>query len=153
MSEQYLLKRPEFMKDPKRVGRGTSAGQGKTCGRGQKGQLSRSGSKHRPWFEGGQMPLQRRIPKRGFKNFTKIEYQIINIKTLSMLSMSEITPEVLLEKGQISNSKKPIKILGGGELKTSVKVYADIFSESALAKIKQAGGEAIVRQRSNIKTS
>ncbi len=145
--EQYTVKRPDSLKRRKRVGTGPSAGGGKTAGRGHKGQMARSGSKHRAWFEGGQMPLQRRLPKRGFNNVFKKFYQIVNVEQLNKLDAAEINPELLFKKGLIEDSSLLIKVLGNGEFKKSVKVIADSFSASASEKIKSAGGEAIVRQK------
>lgn len=146
--EQYIIKKPDSIKKRKRVGTGPSAGGGKTAGRGHKGQMSRSGSKHRAWFEGGQMPLQRRIPKRGFTNaIFKKYYQIINVSQIEKIDSTDITPEVLFKNGLIEDAGKLIKVLGNGELKKSVKVIVDSFSASASEKIKNAGGEAIIRKR------
>ncbi|PKL19229.1 MAG: 50S ribosomal protein L15 [Spirochaetae bacterium HGW-Spirochaetae-5] len=145
--EQYTIRKPESIKKRKRVGTGPSAGGGKTCGRGHKGQMARSGSTHKPGFEGGQMPLQRRIPKRGFNNtvFKKF-YQIVNIEQIDKLDASEINPELLFKKGLIEDTSKLIKILGNGEFKKSVKVIADSFSSSASEKIRSAGGEPVIRK-------
>jgi large subunit ribosomal protein L15 len=145
--EQYTIRKPESIKKRKRVGTGPSAGGGKTCGRGHKGQMARSGSTHKPGFEGGQMPLQRRIPKRGFNNtvFKKF-YQIVNIEQIDKLDASEITPELLFKKGLIEDTSLLIKILGNGEFKKSVKVIADSFSSSASEKIRNAGGEPVIRK-------
>lgn len=145
--EQYTIRKPESIKKRKRVGTGPSAGGGKTCGRGHKGQMARSGSTHKPGFEGGQMPLQRRIPKRGFNNtvFKKF-YQIVNIEQIDKLDASEINPELLFKKGLIEDTSKLIKILGNGEFKKSVKVIADSFSSSASEKIRNAGGEPVIRK-------
>lgn len=145
----YLLKKPETHKDRKRVGRGTSSGHGKTSCRGTKGQHSRAGSKRWAWFEGGQMPLQRRIPKRGFNNIHKIYYQVVNLQEIEKIGLSEINPEILEENRIIRNSCDPVKILGRGELKKPVKVIADAFSSSAKEIITKAGGEAIIRKNVN----
>ena len=146
--EQYTIKKPDSIKRRKRVGTGPSAGGGKTSGRGHIGQMSRSGSKHRAWFEGGQMPLQRRIPKRGFTNAVfKKYYQIVNISQIDKIDSGEINPEILFKNGLIEDANKLIKILGNGELKKSAKVIADSFSASASEKIKNAGGEAVLRKR------
>ncbi|HDP79769.1 MAG TPA: 50S ribosomal protein L15 [Spirochaetes bacterium] len=139
----YKLKKPDSHKSRKRIGRGMSSGHGKTSCRGQKGQLSRSGSKHRPWFEGGQMPLQRRVPKRGFKNKFRTEYDVVNIGQLAKLEVSEVTPEVLIKK-RLARKGEMIKILGNGELSKAVKVYADAFSKSAKEKIEKAGGSVVI---------
>jgi large subunit ribosomal protein L15 len=146
MAEQYLLKKPDCIKDRKRVARGTSSGHGKTGCRGQKGQLSRSGSKKMVGFEGGQMPIQRRVPKRGFTNIFKKYYQLVSLSQIDKINLAEITPEILVQNNVIKRSDKLVKILGTGELKKSVKVYADAFSDSASKVIVGAGGEAIIRQ-------
>ncbi|KAA0228325.1 50S ribosomal protein L15 [candidate division KSB1 bacterium] len=134
-------------KKAKRVGRGEGSGHGGTSTRGHKGQYSRSGSKRRPWFEGGQMPLQRRIPKRGFNNIFRTVYQSINLERLNKLDgIAQITPEVLLEKRLIRKKNVPIKVLGTGEISRAVEVHAHGFSRSAQEKIEKAGGKAIVIQ-------
>lgn len=143
--EQYTIKKPDSMKKRKRVGIGPSSGHGKTSCRGHKGQMSRSGSTHKAWFEGGQMPLQRRVPKRGFNNIFRIEYQLINVSQLEKLNAAEVTPEVLKKAGLIDKADKPVKVLGNGDLKIAVKVTADAFSTGAMNKIKAAGGEATHR--------
>ena len=126
-------------KDCKRVGRGGA--RGKTSGRGHKGQRSRSGSKKRAWFEGGQMPIQRRLPKRGFTPFNKLTFQLVSIADLDRLThIKEVTPEVLLEVGMIKKKHVPVKILGMGELKKKMSVSANAFSRSAIEKIEAAGG-------------
>lgn len=146
--ELYQLEKPESIKRRKRVGCGNSSGSGKTCGRGQKGQMSRSGSRQRPGFEGGQMPLQRRIPKRGFNNIFKKEYQIINITQLDKLNSGVADTAVLLKEGLIKSEDKLIKILGNGEITKSITVYADVFSKAAQDKIEKAGGKIVVRATS-----
>ena len=134
-------------KKKKRVGRGIGSGHGKTSCRGHKGQKSRSGGTKGPGFEGGQMPLQRRIPKRGFKNFFKIEFAIVNLDAISKIDgIDVITPEVLIEKGIVKNPKDGIKILGKGEIQRAITVKADAFSASASAKITAAGGKVEVLQ-------
>ncbi len=143
--EKYTIIKPDSIKKRKRVGTGPSAGGGKTCGRGMNGQLSRSGSKKRPWFEGGQMPLQRRVPKRGFNNIFRKNFQVVNLSDLEKFDVAEITPEFLKEKGLVDKSDKLIKILGNGEISRAVKITADAFSLSASEKIKNAGGEAVGR--------
>lgn len=147
MQETYSLKKPESYKSKRRVGRGPSSGNGKTSGRGMNGQMSRSGSKKRAWFEGGQMPLQRRVPKRGFNNIFKKYYQVVNVSTLNDMSENEITPEVLASHGIISSASKPVKVLGSGEIKSSKKVTANAFSASAREKITGAGGEAVIAEQ------
>ncbi len=133
------------MKKKKRVGCGPSSGHGKTSCRGQKGQRSRSGSKSRPWFEGGQMPLQRRIPKRGFNNIFKLEYQIVNVSQLEKLSEGNIDPDMMEKAGIIKFGNGPVKVLGNGSLSKSITIVADFFSQSAQEKIQKAGGKAVVR--------
>lgn len=145
--EQYTIKKPDSMKKRKRVGVGPSSGHGKTCGRGHKGQMSRSGSGEKPWFEGGQMPLQRRVPKRGFNNIFRKEYQLVNVSQLEKLNAAEVTPDILKKAGLIDKADKPVKVLGNGDLKISVKVTADAFSTGAKNKIKAAGGEASLRAK------
>lgn len=126
----------------KRVGRGTSSGMGKTSGRGHKGQNSRSGGGVRPGFEGGQNPLYRRLPKRGFTNPTRKEYAIVNIEDLNNFAAdTEVTPEFLFENGIVKNAKSGIKILGNGEVTVKLTVKANKFSQSAVEKIEAAGGK------------
>jgi len=129
----------------KRVGRGMGSGMGKTSTRGHKGQRSRSGSRLLRGFEGGQMPLHRRIPKRGFTNIFREEYAVVNLDRLAELGETDITPEVLKKAGVV-HGKKPIKILGNGELKSAITVHAHKFSKSAQEKIAKAGGKFEVLQ-------
>ena len=129
----------------KRVGRGMGSGMGKTSTRGHKGQRSRSGSRLLRGFEGGQMPLHRRIPKRGFTNIFREEYAVVNLDRLAELGETEITPEVLKRAGVV-HGKKPVKILGNGELKSAITVHAHKFSKSAQEKITKAGGKFEVLQ-------
>ncbi len=129
-------------KRKKRVGRGPGSGHGKTSCRGHKGQKSRSGGGTRPGFEGGQMPLHRRLPKRGFKNIFKKQYAIINLKVLNEISDPVVTPEVIIEKGFIKSIKDGVKILGVGEIKKPLNVKAHAFSASAKEKILKSGGSA-----------
>ncbi len=143
--KRYEMKRPGHMQSRKRVGRGNGSGSGAKCGRGQDGQLSRSGKKKRAWFEGGQMPIQRRVPKRGFNNYTKKEYQIVNLSLFEKLGLPEVGPELLREKGAIGHDDRLVKVLGSGDITKAVKVTADAFSKTAIEKIKKAGGEAITR--------
>ena len=128
----------------KRVGRGMGSGMGKTSTRGHKGQRSRSGSRSMRGFEGGQMPLHRRLPKRGFVNIFKKEFQVVNLSRLAELGVADLTPEVLYEMGVISKKNGLIKVLGVGELTTALTVYAHKFSETAEQKITAAGGKAQV---------
>ncbi|SKC35324.1 50S ribosomal protein L15 [Maledivibacter halophilus] len=133
------------VKNRKRLGRGTATGQGKTAGRGQDGQNSRSGGGTRPGFEGGQMPLYRRLPKRGFKNpFTK-EWTIINIEDLNRFEEGTVvTPQLLKESGMVKKDRYGLKILGDGQLEKQLTVKAHKFSQSAIKKIEAAGGKAEV---------
>lgn len=131
-------------KNRKRVGRGPGSGHGKTSCRGHKGQNARSGGGVRPGFEGGQMPLQRRLPKRGFNCPNSADYAILNISDIDKCGLEEITPETLLENGIVKNRKSGIKILGMGEISRAVKVQVDAMSGSAKAKIQAAGGTAEV---------
>ena len=132
-------------KKTKRVGRGPGSGSGKTAGKGHKGQKARSGGVKGAGFEGGQMPLQRRIPKRGFTNIFRKEYAVVNLKDLETMAGTDIiTPEVLKQKGVINDMKAGLKVLGMGELKAKLTVRAHKFSKSAVEKIKAAGGKAEV---------
>ncbi|MBD31411.1 MAG: 50S ribosomal protein L15 [Candidatus Marinimicrobia bacterium] len=130
----------------KRVGRGHGSGLGRNAGRGDKGYHSRSGSKHRPWFEGGQMPLHRRVPKRGFSNFLfKKEYQIVNISDFDIIESELIDPSVMRENGLVKYALRPIKVLGNGELNKKVNVTASAFSSSAIKKIEKKGGVVTIQ--------
>lgn len=145
MTDRTLTPASGSTRDRKRLGRGNASGQGRTAGRGMNGYHSRSGSKRLVWREGGQMPLQRRIPKRGFSNapFRK-EIQIVNLETLERLGVAKIDPAVLQAKGAIKKAAKPVKILGMGELKSGLEVTAHAFSKAAVEKIEKAGGKAIL---------
>ncbi|MEE0741320.1 MAG: 50S ribosomal protein L15 [Emergencia sp.] len=132
-------------KNRKRRGRGTATGQGKTGGRGMNGQKSRSGGGVRLGFEGGQMPLYRRLPKRGFTNIFGTEYTTINVKDLNRFEAGTVvTPELLEETGMIKQVKDGVKILGDGELNNGITVKAHKFTKSAIEKIEAAGGKAEV---------
>lgn len=145
MEGTYTLKKPDHIKSRKRVGRGNSSGHGSQSCKGHDGQLGRAGRKRRAWFEGGQMPLQRRIPKRGFNNFTKKVFQVVNLSQVDKLGTSEVNPELLKKEGAIIRTSYPVKILGKGDITRAVKITADAFSATATEKIKKAGGEAIIR--------
>lgn len=125
----------------KRKGIGPGSGLGKTAGRGEKGQKSRSGNSIRPGFEGGQMPLIRRVPKRGFTNIWRTDYAVVNLAAIAAITEleGEVTPEVLAEKGLV-RSGRPVKVLGDGEVGKAMQVKAHRFSQSARAKIEAAGG-------------
>ena len=129
----------------KRIGQGMGSGHGKTATRGSKGQRSRTGMRMRPGFEGGQMPLHRRLPKRGFTNISRKHYAVVNLKNLEIFKGDEkITPALLLERGVIKKLGDGLKVLGDGELKSPIEVSAHIFSKSAREKIQKAGGRAEV---------
>jgi large subunit ribosomal protein L15 len=128
----------------KRVGRGMGSGMGKTSTRGHKGQGSRSGSRLMRGFEGGQMPLHRRLPKRGFTNIFRTEYTVVNLDRIAGLNVSEIALEDYKKLGLASSKKALIKILGSGELTSAITIHAHKFSKSASEKIEKAGGKAIV---------
>lgn len=143
------IRRPKKANEKrKRVGRGMGSGMGKTSTRGHKGQGSRSGSSMRAGFEGGQMPLHRRLPKRGFTNIFRQEYAVVNLDTLGRLAQasgsSEITPELLHQRRVIRDTRLPVKVLGNGELTAALTVRAHKFSKSAQEKIAKAGGKAEV---------
>ena len=131
-------------KDRKRVGRGPGSGLQKTSGRGSKGQLQGAGFTHKRGFEGGQMPLVRRIPKRGFTNLFRTEYVEVNLERLVKLAAAEIRPQEMIEAGLIKNARTPVKVLGRGEIAAAKTVHAHKFSASAKAKIEAAGGKAVV---------
>lgn len=136
---------PGAKKAPKRKGRGTATGQGKTAGRGMNGQNSRSGGGTRPGFEGGQMPLYRRIPKRGFTNIWATEYTVLNVDDLNRFDAGTVvTPALLEEVGLVKQVKDGIKILGNGNLDKNITVQAHKFSKTAIEKIESAGGKAEV---------
>ena len=128
-----------------RKGRGIAAGQGASCGFGMRGQKSRSGRPTRPGFEGGQMPLYRRLPMRGFINNFKKDFQIVNLEKLNELGVDEVNAQILYENGLIRSPLKPVKILGNGNLDTVIKVYATEFSKTAKDKIEKIGGQVVKR--------
>lgn len=143
MKLNELKPAPGSKRKRKRVGRGRGSGYGGTCGRGHKGQKSRSGGSIPAWFEGGQMPLVRRVPKRGPRRLghKRVVYDVVNIKTLNLFDEeNEINPELLLEVGIINKKGARIKILGDGELDKQLKVRAHKFSKSAIEKIEAKGG-------------
>ncbi|MFD0590843.1 50S ribosomal protein L15 [Paenibacillus sp. GCM10027627] len=145
MKLHELAPAPGSTQAPKRKGRGIGSGNGKTAGKGHKGQNARSGGGVRPGFEGGQNPLYRRVPKRGFNNPFRTEYAIVNIEELnSFAAGTEVTPAVLLEQGIVKNPLAGIKILGNGELNVALTVKAKKFSQSAVEKIQAAGGKTEV---------
>jgi len=128
-------------KNRKRVGRGPGSGTGKTAGRGSKGQLARSGGKTRPGFEGGQIPFFQRLPKRGFKNYTRKEYAVINLSDLELFNDGDVvTPEVLVANNVLKKLKSGVKVLANGELTKKLTVKANVFSKAAEAAITKVGG-------------
>jgi len=145
MADLSNLPRPEGShRDTKRLGRGPGTGTGKTAGKGHKGSKARAGH-HGPGggkahFEGGQMPLQRRLPKRGFTPLNRVEYQVVNLYQLDSLGEGDVTPESLKQNGLIGHAGRPVKILGTGELTRAVNVSAHKFSKSAREKIEGLGG-------------
>jgi large subunit ribosomal protein L15 len=131
-------------RNKKRIGRGMGSGTGKTSGRGHKGQGSRSGSSLMRGFEGGQMPLHRRLPKRGFTNIFRTEYTVLNLDRLAELNETELTIEFFASKGLLKKNEGLLKVLGNGELTQAITVHAHKFSKSAQEKIEKAGGKAIL---------
>ena len=128
----------------KRVGRGMGSGMGKTSARGHKGQRSRSGSRMMRGFEGGQMPLHRRLPKRGFTNIFRTEYTVVNLDRIAELGVAELTVDALVKHGLLKKRNELIKVLATGELTTAVTVHAHKFSKAAQEKIEKAGGKAVL---------
>lgn len=131
------------VKEKKRIGRGEGSGDGKTSGKGQKGQKSRSGYSKKRAFEGGQIPLVRRLPKRGFNNFNfQSKFETINIEQFENLELEVVTPEILLSRGMIKG-KLPLKVLGNGKLTKTIEVHANSFSKSAETKINEVKGKIV----------
>lgn len=132
-------------KKEKRIGRGQGSGHGKTSTKGHKGQAARSGGVKPAGFEGGQMPLQRRIPKRGFRNINRVAYAVVNLRELAALGGTEpVTPELLMKRGVVKDMRDGLKVLGMGEVTVPLTVRAHKFSKSAVEKIQAAGGKAEV---------
>ena len=130
----------------KRIGRGNGSGQGRTAGKGHKGYQSRSGTKNRFHFEGGQTPLMRRLPKRGFSNYGfRKEVQIVNLEKIDSLKIEKVDANILHEKGVIKKIDVPVKILANGDVKNPITITADMFSKSAIRKLEKAGGKAIYK--------
>ncbi len=145
MKLHELSPAPGSVREVKRIGRGHGSGQGKTAGKGHKGQKARAGRGMRPGFEGGQMPLQRRIPKRGFNNIFATNYAIVNIAALNKFEDGAVVDvQALKEMGLVKDSKDGVKVLGNGELSKKLTVKVAAYSESAKAKIEAAGGKAEV---------
>ncbi len=151
MKLSNLQKRDGATKRRRRVGRGPGSGQGKTCGRGQKGYKSRSGSKKRHGFEGGQMPLHRRLPKFGFTNIFRTEYTVVNLESLEKSDLlgtgDVITKEMLRSKNIIRTLNRPVKLLARGKLSKAVKIEVDKASRTAVEKVRAVGGEVILPSR------
>ncbi len=142
MKLNNLIASPGANKRPKRVGRGQGSGHGKTSCRGHKGQMARSGRKTRPGFEGGQMPLARRLPKRGFTNRFRVEYQIVNVEKLNRFKKdSTVTVKMMQDEGLIKNLRRPIKILSNGKIGKALNIQAHSISKQAKEKIEKAGGK------------
>ena len=134
------------IRNTKRIGRGNGSGQGRTSGKGHKGYQSRSGTKNRFHFEGGQTPLMRRLPKRGFSNYGfRREIQIVNLERIASLDVDKVDVDILFTRGVIKKTDIPIKILGNGDIKKPVEITADMFSKSAVKKLEKAGGKAIYK--------
>jgi len=145
MKQNTLTPSAGSRRDRKRVGRGPGSGNGKTSGRGEKGQKSRSGYSRKRGFEGGQMPLHRRVPKRGFTNIFRTEFRTVNVERLNDLAAgSVVTPETLQQAGLVKRGKEGLKVLGNGDLKVALTVQAHKFTASAVKKIEAAGGKAEV---------
>tara|TARA_B100000315_G_C14456513_1_gene531669 strand:- start:438 stop:878 length:441 start_codon:yes stop_codon:yes gene_type:complete len=146
MSLSNLKPAEGSVSNSKRIGRGNASGQGRTAGKGHKGYNSRSGTKDRFHFEGGQTPLMRRLPKRGFSNYGfRKEVQIINLERIITLGIEKVNPEILLKNGLIKHGNIPVKILGKGNIDKPIEVTADMFSTSAVEKLEKAGGKAIYK--------
>ena len=144
MSLSRLKPAKGSVSNTKRIGRGNATGQGRTAGKGHKGYQSRSGTKLRFHFEGGQTPLMRRLPKRGFSNYGfRKEVQIVNLERISTLGLDKVNPEILFEKGVVKHANITVKILGNGNIEVPVEVTAHMFSKSAIEKLEKAGGKAI----------
>jgi large subunit ribosomal protein L15 len=140
MKLHELRPAPGSRKRPKRIGRGIGSGHGKTATKGHKGLLARSGGGKRPGFEGGQMPLKRRVPKRGFTNIFREDWDIVNLRDLERLGIEEVTPAILMQKGLVRAGARRIKVLGEGNITRPISIQAHRFSDSAAAKIQAAGG-------------
>ena len=134
------------VRNTKRIGRGNGSGQGRTSGKGHKGYQSRSGTKNRFHFEGGQTPLMRRLPKRGFSNYGfRKEVQIVNLERIVSLNVKKIDVDILFKRGVIKKTDIPVKILGNGDIKSPLEITADMFSKTAVEKLEKAGGKAIYK--------
>jgi large subunit ribosomal protein L15 len=141
---------PGAVKKRKRIGCGIGSGHGKTATKGHKGQNARSGGGVPPWFEGGQMPLQRRVPKRGFTNIFKVPYQVVNLDALNRFEAgAKVTRGTLIEAGLVKKASAPVKILGRGELKKSLEIEVDAISRAAAEAVTRAGGSVTLLSGAN----
>ena len=145
MADLSNLRAPEGShRDTKRLGRGPGSGQGKTAGKGHKGSMARAGHSGpgggKPGFEGGQMPLHRRLPKRGFTPLNRVEYQVVNLYQLETLAVTDVTPETLHAAGLVGHPRRPVKVLGTGDLTRKLNISAHRFSQTAREKIEGLGG-------------
>ena len=145
MADLSNLRAPEGShRDTKRLGRGPGSGQGKTAGKGHKGSMARAGHTGpgggKPGFEGGQMPLHRRLPKRGFTPLNRVEYQVVNLYQLETLAVTDVTPETLHAAGLVGHARRPVKVLGTGDITRKLNISAHSFSQSARQKIEGLGG-------------
>ena len=143
MSLSELKPAKGSIKTKKRIGRGNATGQGRTAGKGHKGYKSRSGASSRLHFEGGQMSLARRLPKRGFTNIFSKEVQIVNVSTIDKLGIDKIDIDILYNLGLINKKNIPVKILGNGDISSAVEICAHAFSQSAIKKIEKSGGKVV----------
>lgn len=144
MDLSSLKPAPGAKRERKRVGRGPGSGTGSQSGKGHKGQKARSGYKSKAWNEGGQMPIARRLPKRGFTNIFKKEWQIVNLDVLVKLGLDLIDKDILLKSRTLNNRRLPLKVLGNGDIDKPITIKADAFSKTAIEKIEKAGGKAEV---------
>ncbi len=144
MDLNSLKPAPGAKRERKRVGRGPGSGTGSQSGKGHKGQKARSGYKSKAWNEGGQMPIARRLPKRGFTNIFKKEWQIVNLGALGKLGLDLIDKDILLKNRTLKSRRLPFKVLGNGEIEKPITIKADAFSKTAIEKIEKAGGKAEV---------
>jgi len=144
MDLNSLKPAPGAKRERKRVGRGPGSGTGSQSGKGHKGQKARSGYKSKSWNEGGQMPIARRLPKRGFTNIFKKEWQIVNLGALGKLGLDLIDKDILIKNKTLKSRRLPFKVLGNGEIDKPVTIKADAFSKTAIEKIEKAGGKAEV---------
>ncbi len=152
-AHEPIAPHPKQLRKRKRVGRGIAAGQGKTCGRGHKGQKARSGYAYRKGFEGGQTPIYRRLPKRGFRNNHSLGFQTVNLRDLARAGLEgDVSPELLKKKALLRSSTGRIKILASGEVSSALQITADAFSKQAKTKLEAAGGSCTARAKAQEKS-